>query len=531
MNRERDHDKERRKRELAHEAEWSDSFLPFDTSRSVESEGLENKVRSENEVRPQVDRDVPVIGSAPFSIESMLFRYQDYQLLAEGGQGQVYRAFDPGIGRNIAVKVLRPDRRLSSRYIDRFRREARLTGRLDHPGICPVYDVGELEDGSCYYTMKEVSGLSLQDLLNGLSGMDSVVHDGSPMLSTFSRVCEAIEFAHARGVIHRDLKPGNIMVGLYGEVYVIDWGLAKEIGEQEASGDFVRKGAQDPFGDEQKIDMTRDGAVLGTLGYMPPEQADGRVDEVDERSDIYSLGAILYEVLSLRCPFRGVDRTQILHRVLEGDLIPVSQVNQLALISSELESVVYKAMEHDPALRYQTVRELREDIEAYLEGRVLSAARYHPGQRLQKWLMRNLLSVTVSVILVASLSLAWGASLWVDRIELRQRLEDEMIQARSYLERAGDVRELSQLPGLDVVGRGYGELRELSVRREGALRKYGSAARALERAIQLDPDYSEALALRRTVGDTIGWMALAARDYLMSYLAFSQLVRFGVPKE
>ena len=203
-------------------------------------------------------------------------------------------------------------------------------------------------------------------------------HRGATLLRDFLKVCEAMAFAHSRGVIHRDLKPDNIMLGSHGEVLVMDWGLAKPLGAEGVEVDMRR------FGVDEQADplQTQDGDVMGTPAYMSPEQASGRIDQIDQKSDVFALGAVLYTILTLELPYTARDSVSILDQILEGRLIPPRERVPEAVIPAELEAAVLKAMAREPDERYPRVQEFQGDLEAYLDGRRLQAASYNPVQIL-----------------------------------------------------------------------------------------------------------------------------------------------------
>jgi eukaryotic-like serine/threonine-protein kinase len=281
-------------------------------------------------------------------------RYRLLGQIARGGMGVVYAAQDETLQRRVALKVLEVPGD-QSELADRLIREARVLALLEHPGIVPVHDVGTLPDGRVFYTMKFVEGQRLEQYIASLVS-------NPDRLRVFLRICEAVAFAHARAVLHRDLKPANVMVGPFGEVLVMDWGLAKILaraGESAPDDDTATVWQTKPTltpGDSLTVisAITGHGTVMGTPGYMSPEQARGDVESLDVRSDIFSLGAVLQFLLTKDSG--------------------VSQAPSPRLDRS-LESICAKAAAPDPAQRYQTVQDLALDVSRYLDGLAVAAHR------------------------------------------------------------------------------------------------------------------------------------------------------------
>ncbi|MHC5082175.1 MAG: serine/threonine-protein kinase, partial [Planctomycetota bacterium] len=292
-------------------------------------------------------------------------RYRLGNQIGSGGLGRVIAAKDEILGREVAIKEMMTGRD-SPDLLRRFLREGQVAGRLMHPNIVPVYDVGVREEEGTktpYFAMGRIDGVDLNELLKAIAeGEGKAVQDFSRprLLHIFQDVCLAVAYAHHHGVIHRDLKPANVMVGRFGEVYVLDWGLAKVKGQEDLQ-DLIPL-PDSPRGKEevQSSQLTLEGEVLGTPSYMPPEQAAGKISEIDEKSDIYSLGAILYQILTFRPPFEGKTPEDVLSRVVIEDLTPPSsrasrieeggtetRKGPLAIhgnIPPELEAIVLKAM-------------------------------------------------------------------------------------------------------------------------------------------------------------------------------------------
>ena len=274
--------------------------------------------------------------------------------LARGGMGRIHPATDRNLLRHVALKRL--DKQLAREpfYRDGFIAEAQITGQLEHPNIVPVHELAVDERGVPYFTMKLVRGVSfhrwLHDPSRPLGSTDRIEHG----LEIFVKVCDAVAYAHHRGVIHRDIKPENIMVAGFGQVYLMDWGLARLTKTKPASGDSSQMEAPGP---------------VGTPGYMAPEQARGNPDEMTERSDVFGLGAVLYEIVSGKSPFGDTsDADGALARAAAGEVIPIDQATARIGVSKRLRSIVSKATAPDPDDRYADVVELQRDVVSFLRG-------------------------------------------------------------------------------------------------------------------------------------------------------------------
>jgi serine/threonine-protein kinase len=274
--------------------------------------------------------------------------------LGRGGMGRIHPATDRNLLRHVALKRL--DRELAKvpMYRDGFIAEAQMTGQLEHPNIVPVHELAVSSQGVPYFTMKLVQGINFDTWLRDPAhaiGSTERLQEG---LEIFLKVCDAVAYAHHRGVIHRDLKPENIMVAGFGQVYLMDWGLARLTKTRPASG--------------ERAQMEAPGAV-GTPTFMAPEQARGNPEDMDERSDVFGLGAILYEIVSGKMPYgASMNADYVLAQAVAGRVVPIDDATLGIGVSKRIRSIVQKAVAVDPHDRYQTVVELQGDVRGFLQG-------------------------------------------------------------------------------------------------------------------------------------------------------------------
>jgi serine/threonine protein kinase len=358
--------------------------------------------------------------------------YRKGNVVAMGGMGAIHEARQAAMGRKVAMKVMLRDE--SESGLRRFINEARITGMLEHPNIVPVHELGVDPEGRAFYTMKFVNGTTLAEVLAGLYvGTPEAVkkYPLSFLLTVFQKVCDAIAFAHSRGVHHRDLKPENIMIGDFGEVLVMDWGLSKETGFASEAEDVAMSAAITSDGELR----TLDGSVLGTPTYMAPEQARGEIAAVDERSDIYALGVILHEILYLQAPVSGENMNEVVQKVATGifDAMPDRPRPHLpgGRIPVSLDAVRRKALAFEPARRYQRVQDLQADLSAYQSGFATSAEGAGFGKHLLLLVKRNkgvAASVGGALVALVGLSTWFTAHLIKERNHSRE--QERMAQAQ-----------------------------------------------------------------------------------------------------
>ncbi len=367
-------------------------------------------VRAEQPVPGELLAAVQSFGAAPRH-PRRLGKFELLEELGVGSFGHVFRARDTELGRTVAIKLLRAGGLASREEVDRFVREARSAAQLQHPGLVAVHETGQTEEGLFYLVEEFVQGETLAARLSA-GGFD--FRQAADLIAA---VADALDHAHRHGVIHRDVKPSNIQLDAEGRPHLMDFGLAKR--------------------DTDESPMTLDGEMLGTPAYVSPEQARGESNRVDGRTDVYSLGVILYELLTGERPFRG-NRQMLLLQVLHDEPRPPRQLNDK--VPRDLETVCLKALAKAPARRYATAQELADDLRRFLRGEPIRARPVGRLERLGRWCLRN--PVAAGLLLAVSLSSAFG--LW----EL-SRLSEHLVRS-SALESAAQESEL-----LDVVNNLY----------------------------------------------------------------------------
>jgi serine/threonine-protein kinase len=353
---------------------------------------------------------------------------------AEGGLGMVSVARDQELNRDVALKEIKPTHAHDAASQARFLAEAEITGGLEHPGVVPVYGLGRFDDGRPFYAMRFIQGESLDDAIRHFHRRDWRKQPSERhlvlrnLLQRFIDVCNAVAYAHGRGVLHRDLKPANVMLGRYGETLLVDWGLAKSLlpaeGQAAPPEGYLRPGSADGLG-------TRAGAVVGTPAYMAPEQAEGK--EVGPAADVYSLGATLYQLLTGQPPFASGTAGEVLARVRRGEYRPPREVKPS--VPAALAAVCVKAMACDPGQRYASARDLAGEVERWLADEPVAAYREPWRQRLGRWGRRHRAAVVGLIVLLLAGVVGLGLGLWAVRLE-QQRTAAERDLAEGNLKLA-----------------------------------------------------------------------------------------------
>lgn len=465
------------------------------------------------------DQKVKKSSSQPDWLSKDQPRYSSPVEIARGGMGIICRVWDGDLRRELAMKVVRSregseaeqtsaDRRLLMRFIE----EAQITGQLEHPGIVSVHDVGFDASGRVYFTMQLVRGQELTRIIE-LAREEQEGWSRTRALGALLKVCEAMSYAHAKGVIHRDLKPANVMVGRFGEVFVMDWGVARVLGREDSHD--LRLTTDDrepmPITTDRRTDITTalrregtelctmDGDVVGTPAYMSPEQAIGRVEEVDQQTDVYAVGAMLYHLLSGVVPYQqpGLSTRpgEVLMRVLDGGPAPVQELDPT--VPAELQAICERAMQRDVAGRYPDMESLAEDLRAYLEHRVVQAYETGAVAELRKWIGRNrglagALAAAVLAVMVGLAAVSWVQARGKAEAAREREIavENEQV-ARANAEAArkerARVMRLSAFQELHDLESEAEQLWPIVPEQEGELRAWLERARPLLAGLEADP--------------------------------------------
>ncbi|QDU21145.1 protein kinase domain-containing protein [Urbifossiella limnaea] len=371
--------------------------------------------------------------TGPAALPTSDDRYELRSFLARGGMGEVWTAYDRVLNREVALKLLRDDGKHHTPSASRFVDEARITGKLQHPGIPPVHDLGTLRDGRAFMAMKLIRGRTLADELA------PTPPPLAELLRTFEDVCQAVAYAHDRRVIHRDLKPANVMVGAFHEVQVMDWGLAKVLAEASPAPVAPADDAAAPpvsviESDRDPSSQTRAGSLLGTPAYMPPEQAKGEIDRTDTRSDVFALGAMLCELLTGRPPYWAATAQEVVALSITAQLGPAFERLDASPVDPELVALAKRCLQADPDARPADAKQVAAAVAGYragVEGRLRDAERERAAaearlveQRKRRQVQRAL--AAAAVVIVAGVA---GGAWWADRQAAERELDRRQKQA------------------------------------------------------------------------------------------------------
>ena len=342
----------------------------------------------------ETDRDLPR------HVKNGFMRYRDFQPLTQGGEAILRTCVDENLGRVVVMKTLQPQFQNLETYQKRFLREARVTAQIPHPATIPVYELSRDAEGNAYFTMKKLGGRDMSDILDQLSARHQPTMDQYPLealLNVLIHAGQCLAFAHDHGVVHRDMKPANIMIGDYGEVMVLDWGLAKvwDMDDNDDVDQLIRSGKQVMSGR-----LTGRGDVQGTPFYMSPEQA-VETGDVDGRSDVYSMGIILFEVLTGESYMSGKNFKEIKRKLLEDPARQPIRVAPKKKISAELNAICLKALQRQPVDRYQNMSLLIDDLRAAMLGNPVSVYKEPLLAMVLKWRNRKIFSVASVVWMLA----------------------------------------------------------------------------------------------------------------------------------
>ncbi len=442
-------------------------------------------------------------------------RYHKVRDHATGGLGIVYVARDAELNREVALKEIQDRHADDPSHQARFLLEAEVTGGLEHPGIVPVYGLGHYEDGRPFYAMRFIKGDSLMEAIERFHADHSLDADPGArllalqkLLRRFLDVCNAIAYAHSRGVLHRDLKPQNVMVGRYGETLVVDWGLAKVgLANRDPRDHPVAEATLNPAS-ASRSGETLPGTRVGTPAYMSPEQAAGRLEQIGKASDVYSLGATLHALLTGRAPYAGLELAEVYRRVEAGEVPRPRDISPW--VAPALEAVCLKAMAHNPEDRYLGPRALADDLERWIADEPVTAWKEPISRRLRRWADRNRTLVTGAASLLLTAVVALGiATVVINDARLKESQAVEKQKEATAQAKAAESQARSA----------EGQARAAEIRASDEARKAREEAAKVVGVINLlvttfrtsDPEGLEGVGFR---GHTEGNKALSAREIL-----------------
>lgn len=412
-------------------------------------------------------------GAAPADASGDAERFRVIRAYRQGGLGEVLLAHDRQLDRDVAVKQIKPRWKDSLEARQRFVQEAKVTGRLEHPGIVPVYAMGAWSDGQHYYAMRFIEGDTMKDViakyhLPALENADGSKQDAADakrlqlrdLLTRFVDVCNTIQYAHSKQVLHRDIKPSNIMVGPYGETLVVDWGLAKlldEPSEESMTADLVRA-----LGESSGSTPTQVGGTIGTPQYMSPEQAKGKLDSIGTRTDVYLLGATLYQILTGQPPHKEDSIEKLLKRISQGHLTRPREITRD--VAPALESICLKAMAKDPVNRYGNPIEIADDVNRWMADQPVSVHRDRAFVRINRWMRTH--RTATSTLAVATVLLLVGGVLGSILWNVAKVREFQADQARRSKQLELEIKDRQRIAELAIAATAAENLAQKEIDRD-----------------------------------------------------------------
>ena len=470
-------------------------------------------------------------------------KYEYLGEIARGGMGRIVSVRDRSLRRKVAMKLLiAPNGKPTKHQANRFLAEAQMTGQLEHPNIVPIHDVGAYHSDKYYFTMKLVNGSTVKDVFRKLEKEDAQTNEQyslARLLAIFQQIANGLGFAHSRGVIHRDLKPDNIMIGEFGEVLIMDWGIAKLVQPisnslSTSGGNVGSNSFEEQFGsiDTQEKEGTVVGTIAGTLGYMSPEQARGEIDKLDARTDIFSLGAVLYEMLAGSAPYNQPYAKERLlatanEETIEPPAVRLRKTNskRTASIPREVAAIAMKALSHKPEDRYQSAQEFFDDIQRYLEGRSVTAYPDTLVQRATKWMKRHRALVrSVTAIVLAVILAVFSVAYLIRRTMINSYTrEGQRIIATAKAERDSQVIYINQANASDEAYADVNKQRALDNIDEKYTQQLAQAAGYYSRVFDYDSANVEARSDLAEIYMEM-WRAAMRRDKQELMTAYAQEV-------